>query len=327
MRRREFIAGLGTVAAWATRAHAQQPGVPVVGVLSGASLEQVRNQVTGFFQGLEKTGYIEGRNVAVEYRWANGDYAQLPALAADLVRRQVSVIAVLGSTPGALAAQAATQRIPIVYAIGTDPVQVGLAASLARPGGNLTGATNIVVELLAKCLSVMHELVPAASTIAVLLNPANVPQFETERRDVESASRALGVNIVMLQASLPTDVEPAFARLVQQRAGALVVSGETFFSTQSDRIIALAARHAVPTMYPYREHALAGGLVSYATDPVDLFRIAGTYAGRILMGEKPADLPVQQPVKIELVINLKTAKALGLTFPLTLLGRADEFIE
>ena len=327
MRRREFIAGLGTVAAWATRAHAQQPGVPVVGVLSGASLEQVRNQVTGFFQGLEKTGYIEGRNVAVEYRWANGDYAQLPALAADLVRRQVSVIAVLGSTPGALAAQAATQRIPIVYAIGTDPVQVGLAASLARPGGNLTGATNIVVELLAKCLSVMHELVPAASTIAVLLNPANVPQFETERRDVESASRALGVNIVILQASLPTDVEPAFARLVQQRAGALVVSGETFFSTQSDRIIALAARHAVPTMYPYREHALAGGLVSYATDPVDLFRIAGTYAGRILMGEKPADLPVQQPVKIELVINLKTAKALGLTFPLTLLGRADEFIE
>jgi len=327
MRRRDFIGGLGAATTWPLAVRAQQPGVPVVGVLSGASLEQVRNQVTGFFQGLEKTGYIEGRNVAVEYRWANGDYAQLPALAADLVRRQVSVIAVLGSTPGALAAQAATQRIPIVYAIGTDPVQVGLAASLARPGGNLTGATNIVVELLAKCLSVMHELVPAASTIAVLLNPANVPQFETERRDVESASRALGVNIVMLQASLPTDVEPAFARLVQQRAGALVVSGETFFSTQSDRIIALAARHAVPTMYPYREHALAGGLVSYATDPVDLFRIAGTYAGRILMGEKPADLPVQQPVKIELVINLKTAKALGLTFPLTLLGRADEFIE
>jgi ABC-type uncharacterized transport system substrate-binding protein len=327
MRRREFIAGLGGAVVWPLAARAQQPGVPVVGVLSGASLEQARNQVTGFFQGLGKTGYIEGRNVAVEYRWANGDNAQLPALATDLVRRQVSVIAVLGSTPGALAAKAATQRIPIVYAIGTDPVQVGLAASLARPGGNLTGATNIVVELLAKCLSVMHELVPAASTIAVLLNPANVPQFETERRNVESASRALGVNIVMLQASLPTDVEPAFARLVQQRASALVVSGETFFSTQRDRIIALAARHVVPTMSPYREYALAGGLVSYASDPMELFRIAGTYAGRILMGEKPADLPVQQPARVELVINLKTAKALGLTVPETLLATADEVIQ
>jgi putative tryptophan/tyrosine transport system substrate-binding protein len=185
MRRRDFIAGLGGAAAWPLAARAQQPGVPVVGVLSGASLEQARNPVAGFFQGLGKTGYIEGRNVAVEYRWADGDNAQLPALAADLVRRQVSVIVVLGSTPGALAAKAATQRIPIVYGIGADPVQVGLAASLARPGGNLTGATNIVVELLPKCLSVMHELVRAASTIAVLLNPANVPFFETERRDVD----------------------------------------------------------------------------------------------------------------------------------------------
>jgi putative tryptophan/tyrosine transport system substrate-binding protein len=327
MKRRDFIAGLGSVAAWPAVGRAQQAKVPVIGVLGGSSLEAYRPQVIAFHQGLADAGYTEGRDVAIEYRWAEDDYTRLPALVADLVRRQVNVIAVLSSTAGALAAKAATQTIPIVYQIGTDPVQVGLAASLARPGGNLTGITTIVVELMAKCLSVMHELVPAAATVAVLLNPGNVIQTETEMRDAEVAARSLGVRVVFVRASRPEEIVAAFAMLAPERADALVVSGENFFFTQRDLIVSLAARYAVPTMYLYPEIAASGGLVGYGPITTPTLRVAGNYVGRILKGEKPADLPVQQSAKIELAINLKTAKALGLSIPPNPLVRADEVIE
>ena len=326
--RREFIAGLGSAAAWPLAAWAQQAAMPVIGVLSGASSSrEIRNQLIEFHRGLADTGYTEGRNVAIEYRWANGDNSRLPALAADLVRRRVSVIAALTSTPAALAAKAATETIPIVYEVGTDPVQVGLAASLAHPGGNLTGVTVIVVELMAKCLSVMHELVPAADTIAVLLNPENAVQTETETREVEAAARVLGLRVAIVHARRPDEIDRAFVMLLRERAGALMVSGEAFFSTQQRLIVTLAARHAVPTMYQYSEFVTNGGLVSYGPNPIPAHRLTGSYVGRVIKGEKPADLPVQQLTKIELVINLKTAKTLGLTIPETLLATADEVIQ
>jgi putative ABC transport system substrate-binding protein len=327
MRRREFIAGLGSAAAWPVVAWAQQVAVPVIGVLSSESSQKIRNLLNEFHRGLADSGYTEGRNVAIEYRWANGDNAQLPALAADLVRRQVSVIAVLTSTPAALAAKSATRTIPIVYIVGTDPVQVGLARSLAHPGGNLTGVTVIVVELIAKCVSVMHELVPAADTIAVLLNPANAVQTASETREVEAAARVLGVRVVIVHASRPEEMEPAFVMLLREQAGALVVSGEGFFSTQRNRIVELAARHAVPTMCAYPKFVTNGGLVSYGPNPIPAERLTGSYVGRILKGEMPADLPVQRVTQLELTINLKTAKALGLTIPETLLATADEVIQ
>jgi putative ABC transport system substrate-binding protein len=328
VKRRNFITLLGgAAAAWPLAARAQQPAMPVIGFLSGATFEPMREYVAAFRGGLAGEGFAEGRDVSIEYRWAEDHNDRLPALATDLVRRQVAVIVVGASTPGALAAKAVTQTIPIVFFVGTDPVKVGLVASLARPGGNVTGITVLNVELIAKSFELMHNMMPPATTIAVLVNPANVPQTTTERGIVQEAARLLGARVVILNASSPGEIESAFATLVSERAGALVVSGEMFFLTKRDLVVELAARHAVPTVYPVREFVLAGGLMSYGTDYSEAFRQAGVNTGRILKGEKPTDLPVQQVTKVELVINLKTAKALGLTVPLPLLTRADEVIE
>ena len=328
MQRRELITLIGgAVAAWPLAARAEQPAMPVIGYLSGATFEMMHDYVASFHRSLADQGYTEGRNVGIEYRWAEGQNDRLPALAADLVRRQVAVIAVGGSTPASLAAKAATQSIPIIFAVGTDPVGVGLVASLAKPGGNATGVTNLNVELFKKCFELMHSLMPQGTTIAVLVNPANIPQTASERATVQDAARALGAQVVILNASSPSEIEPAFEELVGQRVSALVVSGETFFLTQRHRLVELASHHAVPTIYAYREFPVAGGLMSYGGDYTEPFRLLGVYVGRILKGEKPADLPVQQATKVELVINLKTAKSLGLSMPLPLLGRADVMIE
>ena len=327
MRRREFITLLGGAAVgWPLIARAQQ-AMSVIGFLSGATLEPMRERLGAFYQGLAETGYQENQNVTAEYRWAEGANDRLPGLAADLVRHQVAIIVVMGSTPGVLAVRAATQSIPIVYVIGTDPVQGGLAASLARPGGNMTGVTTINVELIAKSVEMIHELVPTATTIALLVNPANPIQTETETRRVQDAAHALGLRVVILRASNASELDSAFVTLVGERAGALVVSGENFFTSQSDRLVALAAHYAVPTIYQYRVFTAAGGLMNYGPEGVGAYRIVGGYAGRILKGEKPGDLPVQQPTKYALAINLKTATALGLTIPPTLLAVADEVIE
>jgi putative ABC transport system substrate-binding protein len=301
--------------------------MPVIGFLSSQSREAYGERLHAFHQGLAETGYVEGRNVSVEYRWADGQNDRVPALATELVRRRMAVIVVVGSTPGALALKAATQTIPIVFLIGPDPVAAGVVASLNRPGGNLTGVTVSNVEVIAKRLELLHELVPAATTIAFLVNPTNSAATEAETRELHAAARVLGLGLLPLNASTPREIEAAFETLVQQRAGALLVSGESFFSAQSDQIIALAARHAVPAIYPNHAHTAAGGLMSYGTDTLDSTRQVGVYAGLILKGERPADLPVQQATKIELAINMKTAKALGLTFPTALLVRADEVIE
>jgi len=300
--------------------------VPIVGFLSVGTLESNHEYVAAFHRGLADGGFAEGRNLGVEYRWSEGHNDRLPALAEDLVRDQVTVIAVNG-TPGSLAAKAATQTTPIVFYIGTDPVGLGLVASLAHPGGNITGVTNLNVELFKKCFELMYSLTSPASTIAVLVNPANVAQAATERATVQDAARALGARLMILDASSPRDIESTFEVLVGQRVGGLVVSDEIFFLSQRDRLVELAVRYAVPTIYAYREFPLAGGLMSYGTDILDGYRLAGIYTGRILKGEKPADLPVQQATKVELVINLKTAKTRGLTMPLALLGRADLVIE
>ena len=327
MKRREFITLLGgTAAAWPLAARAQQP-MPVIGYLSGATFELMHEYVAAFHRGLADAGYIEGRNLSVEYQWAEGHNDRLPTQAAELVRRRVDIIVVGGSTPGALAAKAASQTIPIVFLIGPDPVKVGLVESLARPGGNITGITLLNVELIAKCLELMHNLMPPATTIAVLVNPANALQTATERGIVQDAARVLDARVVIQNASNPSEIDSAYATLVGERVGALVVSGENFFLTERDRLVALAAHHAVPTMYAYREYTKAGGLISYGTNIFDAYRRTGINTGRILKGEKPADLPVEQITKVELIINMKTAKALGITFPLPLLGRADEVIE
>ena len=328
MLRRRFITLFGgAVAIWPFAASAQLPTAPVIGFLSGATFETMREYVVAFHRGLADAGFVEGRNLTVEYRWAEGHNDRLPALAVDLVRRGVAIIVVGASTPGALAAKAVTETIPIVFFIGTDPVKVGLIDSLARPGGNITGITVLTVELIAKSLELMHNLMPPATTIAVLVNPANVPQTATERRNVQDAAGVLGTHIVILNASSPGEIESVFASLVSEGVGALVVSGENFFLTQRGLIVELAGRHAVPTVYPYREFVLAGGLMSYGTHFADAFRRIGISTGRILKGERAADLPVQQVTKVELAVNLKTAKTLGLTLSLPLLGRADEVIE
>jgi putative ABC transport system substrate-binding protein len=328
MKRREFIGFVGgVVVTWPVAVRAQQPAMPVIGYLSGAIFEMMRDYVATFHRGLADEGFAEGRNVGIEYRWAEGHNDRLPAPAADLVRHQVAVIVVGGSTPGSLAAKAATKTIPIVFFVGTDPVGVGLVASLAHPGGNITGVTNLTVELFKKCFELMYSLMSPAVTIAVLINPANIPQAATERATVQDAARDLGARVVILNASSPTEIESAFEVLAGQRVGALVVSGETFFLTQRNRLVELAAYHAVPTIYAYREFPVAGGLMSYGGNFTEPYRLLGVYAGRILKGDKPADLPVQQATKVELVINLKTAKTLGLAIPLPLLGRADQVIE
>jgi putative ABC transport system substrate-binding protein len=329
MRRREFIAGLGGVAAWPLAAHAQPPAVPIVGFLNAASPDSFAHVVRAFRLGLNETGYVEDRNVAIEYRWAGDQYDRLPALAADLVRQRVSVIATGSNLIASMAAKAATTTIPIVFLMGTDPVKSGLVASLNRPGGNITGITTLNMELAPKRLEVLRELVPTTTTMAVLVNPINDPAVvENESINARTAARALGLQTIhILQASTEPELDIAFSTLVQRRVGGLAIAADTFFSSQSERLAALAFRHAVPTISPYREFAKAGGMMSYGGSITDQYRLVGVYTGRILKGERPADLPVQQASKVELLINLKTAKTLGVTVPPTLLARAEELIE
>jgi putative ABC transport system substrate-binding protein len=326
MRRREFISFLGGATVWPLGARAQQAPMPVVGYMGARSADDSVRLVAAFRQGLAETGYVEGRNVAIEFRWADNQNDRLAALAADLVRRQVTVI-IADSTPGALTAKAATATIPIVFSMGSNPVELGLVASLNQPGGNLTGVTNLNVEVGPKRLELMHELVPTATVVALLVNPTSPILAEVTAKDLRAAARTLGLEIRVLEASTERELDTAFATLVQLQAGALVIGPDAFFDNRSEQLAALAIRHAVPTIYQYREFAAAGGLMSYGGIYTDPFRQAGVYTGRILKGEKPADLPVQQSTKVELVINLKTARALGLNFPRTLLGRADEVID
>jgi putative tryptophan/tyrosine transport system substrate-binding protein len=326
MRRRDFISLIGVAAGiWPFAARAQQPAMPVIGFLHGTSRETRRAELSAFQGGLSETGYVEGQNVAVEYRWAQGKYDRLPALAADLAARQVSVVAVFG-TAAALAAKAAMTNIPIVFIVGGDPIALGLVDSLNHPGGNVTGVTPLNDDLAPKLLELVHEVVPQADTIGYLINPNNATS-ENLTRQVRVTERGIGQRVQILNASSEVDFGPAFANLIQIRAGGLCVQGDTFFNSRRDQLVALAAHHSIPTVYAFRDYAFAGGLMSYGTSLWDAYRQVGLYAGRILNGEKPADLAVQQSVKIELVINLKTAKTLGLTFPLSLLGRADEVIE
>jgi putative tryptophan/tyrosine transport system substrate-binding protein len=325
--RRAFIAGLGGAAAWPVVARAQQPIIPVIGLLGSESPDEWAARIRAFQQGLADTGYIDGRNVAIEYRWADGHNDRLPALAADLVDRQVAVIAAPGSSPAALAAKAATSTIPIIFWIGGDAVQLGLVASLNRPQGNLTGVTTLNVVLGPKRLELLHELIPTTSALALLVNPTDPANVETITRDVQAAAGTLGLKLHVLNASTEHDLEVAFANVIRLQAGGLVVGTDAFFSGHLEQISELAIRHAVPTIYQFREFVAAGGLMSYGGNVIDAFRGVGVYTGRILNGEKPADLPVQQVTKVELYINLKTARTLGLNVPLVLLGRANEVIE
>jgi putative tryptophan/tyrosine transport system substrate-binding protein len=325
VRRRQFISLLGGAAsAWPLAARAQQKAMPVIGFLGIATATVYAPWRAAFRQGLSDTGYVEGQNVAIEYRWAEDHYDRLPALAAELVARKVDLIVTTGSTAGALAAKGATSTIPIVFISGGDPVKDGLIASLSRPGGNLTGFSLIVSELMPKRLELLSELVPQARVIALLMNPNNP---NSRLGDVEGAARAKGVQLPILEAATESEIDTAFASLVQLHAGALLVGPDPFFNNQREQLVALASRYAVPTCHEWRESVAAGGLVSYGPSLAAAMRQVGIYAGRILNGAKPADLPVQQPTKFELVINLKTAKALGLTVPQALLARADEVIE
>ena len=329
MRRREFIAALGGMAVIAWPLRAQQPArgpMPLIGFLSSRAAKTEAPLVAAFLQGLKGQGYIEGQNVALEYRWAEGRYEQLPTLAAELVRRQVAVLVTAGGQHPAQAAKAATATIPIVFTTGDDPVKLGLVASLNQPGGNATGVAVIVILLIPLRLQLLHELVPTASSIGFLINPhGSAP--DTQLAEMRDAARKLGLRLDVVNASTAIEIEQAFSLLRQRPPDALILAADPFFQVQRDQLVALAAQHAIPTMYEWREFVDAGGLISYAPRRTDMMHQMGVYAGRILQGAKPSELPVVQPMKFELVINLKTAKALGLTVPPTLLARADEVIE
>jgi ABC-type uncharacterized transport system substrate-binding protein len=330
MRRREFItllAGAAPSLLGPRTARAQQPAMPVVGFVNARSSDASVRLADAFRRGLSETGYVEGQNVTVEYHWLDGKYDRLPSLMADLVRRRVAVIATPGSNPGAVAAKAATATIPIVFGVGEDPVKLGLVASFARPGGNATGINFFLQEILAKRLGLLHELVPKAVRIAVLVNPANAPTAEAALREIPEAARALGLQVQVLNASTSREIEAAFAAIVRDRADALFVAADAFLVSRRVQFATLAMRHAIPMAHATRETVEAGGLMSYGTDNADMFRQVGVYTGQILKGGKPADLPVLQSTKFEFVINLQTARALGLEVPPSLLARADEVIE
>jgi putative tryptophan/tyrosine transport system substrate-binding protein len=330
MKRREFIALLGggglLLVAKVRRARGQQPAMPVVGLLGATTAHGYAAQLAAFRQGLSEAGFVEGRNVAIEYRWADDQYDRLPALAADLARRQVAVIATLGGNTASVAAKAATTTIPVVFHGSVDPVEAGLVASLNRPGGNVTGVVTLNMDTGQKRLELIHELLPAATTIGLLLNPTNTVA-EIQSKDLQAAARTLGLQLRIANASTERDFDAAFATLSQGQVGGLVIGTDGFLVSQSEQLAALTVRYALPTIFQYRAFVTAGGLMSYGGSVTDSYRLSGVYTGRILKGEKPADLPVQQATKVELIINLKTARTLGITFPITLLGRADEMIE
>ncbi len=328
MKRREFITLLGGAAtAWPLTVHAQQPVLPVLGFLHSQSPENYVEPIRGFRQGLKDAGYVEGENLAIEYRWAEGQNDRLGPLAAELVGRQGTVIVTPGSTPAALAAKAATTTIPIVFEVASDPVELGLVTSLARPGGNITGVTSLNAEVGPKRLELLHELVPTATVVGLLVNPTNPNVAEPTTKNLHAAARTLGLEIHVLHASADRDFDTVFATLVQLRAGALVIGPDPFFSSRLEQLAALTVRHAVPTVYQTREFTAAGGLMSYGASFTDTFRAAGVYTGRILKGDKPGNMPVQHATKVELFLNLNTAKALGLKVPRTLIALADEVIE
>ena len=324
MKRREFIALLGGAAAWPLAARAQQPAMPVIGFLNTRAPEQDPHLLAAFREALREAGYVEGRNVTIEYRWAEGHNNRLPALAADLVRRQVTVIA--ANSQATVAAKAATSTIPIVFITGADPVQVGFISSLNRPGGNLTGVTSLDTELGRKRLQLLHELLPNAGTIAALVNPT-FPGSDIQAKDLQVAASALDIQLQILHASAERDINRVFTDLTRLQASGLVIGNDPFFNSWSEQLGAVALRHRMPAIYEFRPFVKAGGLISYGGNITELYRLLGVYTGRILKGEKPAGLPVQQATKVEMIINLKTAKALGLTIPLPLIGRADEVIE
>jgi len=329
MRRRDFIKVVaGSAMTWPLVARAQQPSMPVVGVLSAEWPNAVTaDRLRAFREGLNDTGYVEGRNVTIEYRWAEGRNDRLPALAAELVRLPVNVIVCAGSTQASIAAKAASTTVPIVFYAGIDPVSFGLVPSLSRPGGNVTGVFNLNVDLAAKRLELLHELVPTATIIAGLVNPTNPVVAEPETRDLQAAARTLGLTLHVLHASSEQEIDTAFMTLVQLRAGALVIGNDAYFNSRSEQLAVLTLRYAMPAIYNFREFVLSGGLASFGATVADTYRPLGVYTGRILRGEKPGDLPVQQATKLQLIINMKTAKALGITVPLPLSGRADELIE
>jgi putative tryptophan/tyrosine transport system substrate-binding protein len=326
VKRREFITLLGGAVAWPLAARAQQASVPVIGFLGPRSAQSDAYRVTAFRQGLSEAGLVDGQNFTIEYRWADSYYDRLPALATELVHRQVAVIAASG-TPAALAAKAATKTIPIIFETAADPVKIGLVASLARPGGNITGVTQASEEIAPKRLELLHELLPKAGALALLVNPTAPVLAEPQKREVLSAANVLGIELHVLNASTEQDFDRVFAKLTELKAGGLVIGGDAFFTSHAKQLAALTVQHAVPAIYQWREFAAAGGLMSYGSNVTETHRLVGLYTGRILKGGKPADLPVQQAAKVEMFINLKTARALGITIPLPLSGRADEIFE